>query len=560
MLSQIGRRLGGMSTRRTVAGNVVSPNNNNAAADDASTAAAADESVVDPPAAGDDDLNVDPAAADEPAADADVDELAADPAAANDDELDADPAEADDDELNDDPAAADPAAADAAAAAAAAAAVRNLFDAHVPDFEHNCVFTLEPPMDPVTFDIPNQVYERQALMEFIARATTASIVHPITRRRYHRNFVHSVITPVTDERLSLIRAERVRLGLPLAPIAAGQDEFASDGEESSGDELLRVEVVEPPRQRRRLNNVPVHNEEIVMERGRRAASVADLRMVMGVFLQDGQMRTARHNVAWMSFIQTAGNHEEGIVGALGRGRRGPFFNAQTTALFSATGPFARFRPVRPDALQAKVGQVITAARGIYNQGHSNGDGADFEDIPEWARIIFPLFDGNSLRDAARRDHQAIVRAVGGAQAPLGRVQGNNDAPVQLRNERSRNDGDAELRQRVVGNVDIQREQVEGRGDQANRRIARPAGNRQGQGNHRNRNRVRLHNLDKNANLWMQICGHKFEPQKRKLWFWRGHPSGRDEWKVCCEKLKQEERSTPMRLRSPLLASLNASAK
>lgn len=192
---------------------------------------------------------------------------------------------------------------------------------------------------------------------------------------------------------------------------------------------------------------------------------------------------------WLNLARSFATHQDGLNGSIGNGNRTEYFRGNTAALFSAAGPLGAFRPIAHGRLQRYVSQVITAARRIFNQDHSNGAGDEHEDIPEWARVLFPLFDGNSQRDNARREQQAIVRGVLGAQAPLGVRGNNNAAPVQLRNERSNNNGDAQLRQRVVGNVNIQHQQVEGRDDAANRRPLdnrrRIAGNRRNRVRHRN---------------------------------------------------------------------------
>lgn len=272
------------------------------------------------------------------------------------------------------------------------------------------------------------------------------------------------------------------------------DNPPSDAE--SDDSSIIMPPPPPPAQRRRLNNGDGNRAvRAAAAEARRvanppvaAAAEAPPQARFGGFVdRNGNMLPNRQPI-WMNCVHIFANHNEGLHGSLGYGRRTRYFAEQTDALFSATGPLGAFRRIAPHQLQGHVAQVINAARAIYNQGHSNGDGGEFEDIPEWARIIFPLFDGNAQRDAARREHQAIVRGVVGAQAPLGRVPGNH--PAQLRNERSNNDGAAELRQRVVGGVHIHRgERVEGRDDRANRLPMANARARR-----RNRNRVRHRNI------------------------------------------------------------------
>lgn len=206
------------------------------------------------------------------------------------------------------------------------------------------------------------------------------------------------------------------------------------------------------------------------------------------------MRSTAHQQAWRSFIQTASNGEGGLRARIGQGRRRRYFEENNDQLYSSTGPFASFELISAARTQRAVGQVITAARRYFNQDHSNADGAAHEDIPEWARIVFPLFDGNTQRDQARRDHQAVVRGLIGAQGPIGEDGDNNRRRVQLRDETSRNNGDPALRQQLVGHaIEWDGMLIEGRDDNSN-----PRPQAQGQGQRRPRNHGRNHH--RNAHL------------------------------------------------------------
>lgn len=127
-------------------------------------------------------------------------------------------------------AARNPEAADAAAqrartqvAATAAVAVQQ----HVPnnegnqadldtDFGDNCPITLEPPLDPVTFDGNIHVYSRRALVTWMEREGDGeAISHPLTRVVYPVEEFVEMMMDVTGVRRERIMSERRRLGLPL---------------------------------------------------------------------------------------------------------------------------------------------------------------------------------------------------------------------------------------------------------------------------------------------------------------------------------------------------------
>lgn len=323
---------------------------------------------------------------------------------------------------------------------------------------NECPLSGEPPIDPVTIDDGNAVYGRQALLTYL---------QDYKGERYDDEFKQGIMTgerihPVTGDRLARIMAERDRRGLPLPmayadwrmdPSLHGSDD--NEGH-SSGDELLNVLVPGVRRQQ------------------------------IGSFLgADGGMRTAAHRLAWQSFIQIASNGEGGLRASLGHGRRRLYFQQYNTQLYSSDGPFASFARISAERTQRAVGAVIYAAKRYYDQGHSNADGDAHEDVPEWARIVFPLFDGNTQRDQDRRRHQAVVRGMVGAQATLGAHRATNGQRVQLRDETSRNGGDPALRQQLINHpIEWDEMLIEGRDD-----IAHPIRRQQG---HRRRRRRTHH--------------------------------------------------------------------
>jgi hypothetical protein len=100
------------------------------------------------------------------------------------------------------------------------------------------------------------------------------------------------------------------------------------------------------------------------------------------------------------------------------------------------------------------------ARAIFDRSHSNDPtGAEQEDVPRWAQHFFRLFEAQdshlsalAIANEVRRERGNVVRSIMGAQAPLGQRQG--DGVAHLCNETStRSTGDAQRRQRSVGNVE-----------------------------------------------------------------------------------------------------------
>jgi hypothetical protein len=127
---------------------------------------------------------------------------------------------------------------------------------------------------------------------------------------------------------------------------------------------------------------------------------------------------------------------------------------------------------------------------FYDRDHSNEDGGAQEDIPQWARSCFRLFEAqqsqvsrNARTVAARNERRTTVTSIMGRSAPLGAH--GSDRPAQLRTETSRNTGAARFRQQVVGEVNAERVQLEEGRDDTVRRS--PAPLRQTQSGVRRRN-------------------------------------------------------------------------
>lgn len=94
---------------------------------------------------------------------------------------------------------------------------RNLFDNNALPFEHICPITQEAPLEPVFWGSSHQVFERQAVLDFVASTEAEFINHPITRIIYLPADFPNILTPVPDDdhRRPLILAERQRLGLEM---------------------------------------------------------------------------------------------------------------------------------------------------------------------------------------------------------------------------------------------------------------------------------------------------------------------------------------------------------
>ena len=209
------------------------------------------------------------------------------------------------------------------------------------------------------------------------------------------------------------------------------------------------------------------------------------RLPLGSFLNPAEtaIRSSDHATALIGLIQLGAGHEDGIAGAFGHNNRSNWFRTNTDALFREDGPLGRYVPVSARVLMRHVGRAQILARSLYDRDHSNEpSGAGQEDVPEWARRFFEVFQAqenqipaNAQAAAARSERRSIVASLVGAQAPLG-FQGG--ARAQLRTETSRNNDAPRMRQQVVGVVnsevvdgDEDDDLVEGTDDVGHRRAS-----------------------------------------------------------------------------------------
>jgi len=91
-----------------------------------------------------------------------------------------------------------------------------LFDDRTLNFEHICPITHEAPLNPVLWGPTQQVFERQAVLDYVSSTSNDDFVtHPVTRAIYLLQDFPNVLIPVNDYRRPLIMAERQRLGLEM---------------------------------------------------------------------------------------------------------------------------------------------------------------------------------------------------------------------------------------------------------------------------------------------------------------------------------------------------------
>jgi len=199
------------------------------------------------------------------------------------------------------------------------------------------------------------------------------------------------------------------------------------------------------------------------------------------------IRSPRHATALIGILQLAGAHQSGLLGSMGHGNHLAWFQSNASALFRSDGPLGGYNEVSASVLMRHVGAAERHARDLYGRSHSSDTtGAEHEDVPAWASQFFRLFEAQQNNPSVsaqageiRDERRSVVAGLVGRQAPLGRHNGRG--PVLLHNELARNTGNANLRQQIIGNVDVEvvgendamdDDLVEGYDDVANERPAR----------------------------------------------------------------------------------------
>ncbi len=201
-------------------------------------------------------------------------------------------------------------------------------------------------------------------------------------------------------------------------------------------------------------------------------SNASQQMQFGGFLDTTgcNIRLNAYATALTGLLQLANGNENGIVAAIGYNNRSNWISQNIDAFFEPGGPLDSFQPVSTEVLQWHLKRAETLACSFYNLHHSRLGGEEHEDIPDWAGSFFQYFEALSNHQTpnqralnVRNERNQVVASIIGQQVPLGAT--GADGPVHLQNEVAQNNGSPAQRRQVVGNVMMERVNLqEGRDD------------------------------------------------------------------------------------------------
>ena len=189
------------------------------------------------------------------------------------------------------------------------------------------------------------------------------------------------------------------------------------------------------------------------------------RVALGPFVHTNNGRTgirsANHEAGLIGILQLAGAHETGLISTLGHNNRLAWFQDNITVLFQADGPLGMFKVVSPLVLLRHFAVAQGQAKDMFDRSHSaDQTGAAQEDVPPWAQHFFRYFEAlqnvpSASAQAAelRSERRSVVAGLMGRQAPLGNHPGRR--PVPLRTETSPNFGSPRMRQRNMGNFNVE---------------------------------------------------------------------------------------------------------
>ena len=263
------------------------------------------------------------------------------------------------------------------------------------------------------------------------------------------------------------------------------DVDSSSASESSDDDIL-FDLNAPPRnvRQRTTNRSGRGNARGAPRgrgrgRGRGSTRQGSGRVQMGGFLntEGTGIRGPNQAAALIGLIQLAGGHENGILATLGHSNRTDWIRQNIQSFFRSGGPLSCFHPVSEAVVMRHLRHAQAFARTIYERDHNNDPtGAGHEDIPQWVREFFLLFEAQQNQETAtaaaarvRSERGRTVASIAGRQAPLG-VRGGSE-PAEVRTETSTNHGAPHMRARTIGGVNSERVNVglvEGRDDNARR--------------------------------------------------------------------------------------------
>lgn len=189
------------------------------------------------------------------------------------------------------------------------------------------------------------------------------------------------------------------------------------------------------------------------------------RVALGPFVHTNNGRTgirsANHEAGLIGILQLAGAHEMGLISTLGHNNRLAWFQENTPVLFQADGPLGIFKVASPLVLLRHFAVAQGQAKDMFDRSHSTDQtGAAHEDVPPWAQHFFRYFEAlqnvpsvSAQAAELRSERRSVVAGLMGRQAPLGNHTGHR--PVQLRTETSPNFGTPRMRQRNMGNFNVE---------------------------------------------------------------------------------------------------------
>jgi len=151
----------------------------------------------------------------------------------------------------------------------------------------------------------------------------------------------------------------------------------------------------------------------------------------------------------------------GLISTLGHNNRLAWFQENTPVLFQADGPLGIFKVASPLVLLRHFAVAQGQAKDMFDRSHSTDQtGAAHEDVPPWAQHFFRYFEAlqnvpsvSAQAAELRSERRSVVAGLMGRQAPLGNHTGHR--PVQLRTETSPNFGTPRMRQRNMGNFNVE---------------------------------------------------------------------------------------------------------
>ena len=110
-----------------------------------------------------------------------------------------------------------------------------------------------------------------------------------------------------------------------------------------------------------------------------------------------------HAIGLIGVLQQASGHPDGIIGALGHGNHTAWFSDNVHSLFQPDGPLSAFQPVNASTFGHHLTSAQHLAQSYSDRTHSNeSTGTQHEDIPDWVRQFFVLFDAQQNQSTSNQ--------------------------------------------------------------------------------------------------------------------------------------------------------------